>query len=297
MATNNQYPFRTKKFEIDGNRLSYVDEGAGKVIVMLHGNPTWSFFYRNLIKLLRGRYRVIAPDHMGCGLSDKPQNYPYRMADHVNNVEKLLDHLQIEKHSLVLHDWGGAIGMGYAANHHERIEALVIMNSAAFRSSRIPWRIAVCRLKFLGPLMVRGLNLFARAALFMAVKNRMVKQIRKGYLAPYDNWQNRIAISRFIEDIPLNCHHPSWESLMKAEGGLDYFVDNPTLILWGGRDFCFDDSFFSEWKRRFPKARSIYLESAGHYLLEDANGEVDHLITGFLDEYLMASPKLRSTSS
>ena len=158
MTTNNQYPFKTKKFDIDGNRLSYVDEGEGKVIVMLHGNPTWSFFYRNLIKLLRKRYRVIAPDHMGCGLSDKPQDYPYRMADHVSNIEKLLDHLQIEKHSLVLHDWGGAIGMGYAANHPERIEALVIMNSGAFRSKRIPWRIAVCRLKFLGPLLVRGLN-------------------------------------------------------------------------------------------------------------------------------------------
>lgn len=291
MSINNQYPFKTRKFEIDGNLLSYVDEGEGKVIVMLHGNPTWSYFYRNLIKLLRSRYRIIAPDHMGCGLSDKPQDYPYRMVDHVSNLEKLLDHLQIEKHSLVLHDWGGAIGMGYAANHHERIEALVIMNSAAFRSTRIPWRIAVCRLKWLGPFMVRGLNLFARAALVMAVKKRMSKQARKGFLAPYDNWDNRIAIHRFIEDIPLDIHHPSYETLMKAEGGLDYFVDNPILILWGGRDFCFDDSFFNEWRRRFPQARSIYLESAGHYLLEDAAGEVDHLITGFLDEYLLSSPK------
>ena len=287
MIIDNQYPFRTKKFNIDGHSLSYIDEGKGKVIVMLHGNPTWSFFYRNLIELLRDRYRVIVPDHMGCGFSDKPQDYPYRLADHVSNIEKLLDHLQIEKHSLVLHDWGGAIGMGYAANHHERIEALVIMNSAAFRSTKIPWRIAICRVKYLGPLLVRGLNLFARAALFMAVKNRMDKQTRKSFLAPYDSWKNRIAVMRFIEDIPLNCHHPSWEALMKAEGGLDYFTDNPTMILWGGRDFCFNDSFFNEWQRRFPKARSIYLESAGHYLLEDANGEVDHLITGFLDEYLI----------
>lgn len=287
-AKNNPYPFKTKKFDIDGNIMSYVDEGQGRVIVMLHGNPTWSFFYRNLIKLLSNRYRVIVPDHIGCGLSDKPQDYPYRLANHVSNIEKLIDHLQIEKHSLVLHDWGGAIGMGYAANHHERIEALVVMNSAAFRSTRIPWRIAVCRLKFIGPLMVRGLNLFARAALFMAVKNPMSKEVRKGFLAPYNNWDNRIAVLRFIEDIPLDIHHPSWESLLKAEGGLDYFKNNPVMILWGGRDFCFNDSFFNEWKRRFPKARSIYLESAGHYLLEDANGEVDHLITGFLDEHLLA---------
>ncbi|MEN8134144.1 MAG: alpha/beta fold hydrolase [Thermodesulfobacteriota bacterium] len=288
MTVNNQYPFRTKKFKIDGHSLSYIDEGEGRVIVMLHGNPTWSFFYRNLIELLRDRYRVIVPDHMGCGFSDKPQDYPYRLADHVSNVEKLLDHLQIEKHSLVLHDWGGAIGMGYAANHPRRIEALVIMNSAAFRSTKIPWRIAICRVKYLGPLLVRGLNLFARAALFMAVKKRMDRQTRKAFLAPYDSWKNRIAVMRFIEDIPLDYHHPSWEALMKAEGGLDYFTENPTLILWGGRDFCFNDDFFNEWQRRFPKARSIYLESAGHYLLEDADGEVDHLISGFLDEYLLA---------
>lgn len=286
MPSNSLYPFKTRKFMIDGHRLSYVDEGEGRVIVMLHGNPTWSFFYRNLIKLLRDRYRVIVPDHMGCGLSDKPQDYPYRLADHVGNLEKLLDHLGIEKHSLVVHDWGGAIGMGYAAEHPERIEALVIMNSAAFRSKRIPRRIAVCRLKYLGPLLVRGLNLFAGLAVFMAAKKHLPGPVRKGFLAPYDNWQNRIAIMRFIEDIPLDIHHPSWEQLLKAEGGLDHFKDNPTLILWGGRDFCFDDRFFYEWRQRFPKARSIYLESAGHYLLEDAGGEVDHLITGFLDEYL-----------
>lgn len=286
MTVKNPYPFRTHKLDINGNQLSYIDEGEGPVIVMLHGNPTWSFFYRNLILLLRDRYRIIAPDHMGCGLSDKPQDYPYRMANHVNNLELLMDHLQIKKHSMVVHDWGGAIGMGYAANHPERIEALVIMNSAAFRSTRIPWRIAICRTKFLGPLMVRGLNFFARAAIFMAVKRKMAKREKIGFLAPYNNWDNRIAVMRFIEDIPLNCHHPSWESLMRAEGGLDYFKENPTLILWGGKDFCFNDEFFKEWKRRFPKARSIYLESAGHYLLEDANGEVDHLITGFIDEYL-----------
>ncbi len=289
MTIKNPYPFRTHKLDIDGNKLSYVDEGEGRVLVMVHGNPTWSFFYRDLILLLRDRYRIIALDHMGCGLSDKPQDYPYRMADHVSNLERLIDHLQIDKHSLIMHDWGGAIGMGYAAEHPERIEALVIMNSAAFRSTKIPWRIAVCRIPYLGALMVRGLNLFARAALYMAVKRKMARREKIGFIAPYNSWDNRIAIMRFIEDIPLNHHHPSWETLMKAEGGLDHFKNLPILILWGGKDFCFDLSFFKEWKRRYPKARSIYLESAGHYLLEDANGEVDHLISGFIDEYLGSS--------
>ena len=108
------YPFESQWLDIAGIRMHYLDEGPrdAPIVLMVHGNPTWSFFYRNLIELLRDRYRVIVPDHMGCGFSDKPQDYPYRLADHVSNVEKLLDHLQIEKHSLVLHDWGGAIGMG-----------------------------------------------------------------------------------------------------------------------------------------------------------------------------------------
>ncbi|MBU0482337.1 MAG: alpha/beta fold hydrolase [Proteobacteria bacterium] len=280
------YPFKPKKITVFGHTISYLDEGKGPVIVMLHGNPTWSFFYRNLVLLLRDRYRLIVPDHLGCGFSDKPQEYPYRLKDHIDNLENLLGQLGVEKHSLVLHDWGGAIGMGYLDRHPERLESLTVLNTAAFRSTRIPLRINICRIPYLGPFLVRGLNGFVRAAVHMAVKKRMPRLVRKGYLAPYNSWANRVAVMRFIEDIPLDYRHPSWETLLRAEGALQYIKNKPVLILWGGKDFCFNNTFYQEWHRRFPHARSIYLENAGHFVLEDADGQVDHLINGFFDEYL-----------
>jgi len=282
------YPFTPQRFDLGGQAMSYLDEGQGPVIVMLHGNPTWSFFYRNLVLQLRDRYRLIVPDHLGCGLSDKPQDYPYRLADHIANLEKLLDHLQIKRHALMVHDWGGAIGYGYAERHPERIAAQIIMNTAAFRSTEIPKRIALCRVPRLGKLLVRGLNAFAGAAVWMAVEKRLPAKVRRGFLAPYDSWANRVAVLRFVEDIPLAPEHPSWETLLKVEGGLEQFRDQPTLIIWGGKDFCFTEHFYQEWQRRFPKARSIYLESAGHYLLEDAGPEVKQFLEGWLADYYPA---------
>lgn len=285
------YPFQPKRFHlgVGGLRMSYLDEGQGPVIVMLHGNPTWSFFYRNLVLLLRDRYRLIVPDHLGCGLSDKPQDYPYRLADHIGNLEKLIDHLGIKRHALMVHDWGGAIGYGYAGRHPERIAAQIIMNTAAFRSTEIPRRISLCRLPRLGKLLVRGLNGFAGAAAWMAVEKRLPALVRQGFLAPYDSWANRVALHRFVEDIPLEPGHPSWETLLKVEAGLEQFRDRPTLILWGGKDFCFTEKFFQEWQRRFPAARSVFLESAGHYLLEDAGSEVKQFLEGWLADHYPAT--------
>lgn len=282
MDTYQAYPFAPKRLALDGHGLSYIDEGAGNVVVMLHGNPTWSFFYRKLVMLLKDSHRVIVPDHLGCGLSDKPQNYPYRLKNHIDNLEALLASLDVGKITLIMHDWGGAIGMGYAARHPERIRALVVMNTAAFRSKRLPWRIRICRTPMLGPLLVRGLNAFARAAIFMAVAKPLPAEVAQGYLAPYDSWANRIAIMRFIEDIPLSESHPSWKTLLEIEAGLEHFRDTPMLLLWGGRDFCFTRAFFNSWRERFPAAAWEYFPRAGHYLLEDAFPAVGPSIASFL---------------
>lgn len=282
------FPFRPEIFKLpDGNRIAYLDEGHGPAVVMLHGNPTWSFYYRNLVSLLKDRFRLIVPDHLGCGLSDKPQNYPYRLRDHIGNLESLLNHLELNEHSLVFHDWGGAIGMGYAARHPERTRVLVVLNTAAFPASRMPLRIGICRIPFLGPLLVRGLNCFAGAAPYMAVRSKMDSDLAKTYLQPYDSWTNRIAIQRFVEDIPMSAKHPSWPTLKEVEGGLRLFTDRPMLIIWGGRDFCFNDSFYEEWTRRFPDSEKHYFPEAGHYVLEDAFDEAGPLIRGFLVRHLI----------
>jgi len=277
----NIYPYQQKNITVQGHKLAYIDEGAGDTVVMVHGNPTWSFYYRNLVAALKGGFRVIAPDHLGCGNSDKPQDYPYCLESHIENLETLLGEIK-GPISLVVHDWGGAIGMGYAVRHPEKIGSLVILNTAAFPLNRIPWRINICRIPILGEIIIRGFNGFAYPATVMAVERPLAPEVKRGYLGPYDSWRNRVAVHRFVRDIPMNPRHPSWPTLSAIEAGLTKLRAKPMLIVWGGRDFCFNDYFYEEWRRRFPKARREYLPEAGHYVLEDGHGVVEPLIRQFL---------------
>lgn len=278
-----EYPFTPQSFcTADGYRLSYLDEGNGMAVVMVHGNPSWSYLYRNLISALKSDYRCIAPDHLGCGLSDKPQHESYRLRNHIDNFTALLDQLRIERCVLVVHDWGGAIGMGWAGQHPERVAGLVVLNTAAFHSPLIPLRIAVCRWPLLGALLVRGLNGFAGPATFMAVRKKMRPEVKANFIAPYDSWATRVAVHRFIQDIPLHPSHPSWNTLTDVEHSLECLQEKPMLICWGGRDFCFNDHFYEEWRRRFPAAQCHYFPDAGHYVLEDALPEILRTLPTFL---------------
>ncbi len=250
---------------------------------MVHGNPTWSYYYRHLVALFSKTHRVIAIDHLGCGLSDKPQNYPYQLQNHMDNLEALLHQLEINSYSLIVHDWGGAIGLGVAGRNPDAVERLVILNTAAFRSQRIPWRIRLCRWPLIGPLLVRGLNGFAGPAVFMAVTRRLCSEVARAYLAPYDSWRNRVAVYGFVRDIPLAPAHPSYTTLLKVEEGLEVIAARgiPVLICWGGRDFCFNDHFYQEWRARFPMAECHYFKDAGHYVLEDALPQIRPLLEDF----------------
>lgn len=250
---------------------------------MLHGNPTWSFFYRDLVRDLSGAIRCIAPDHVGMGLSAKPGAYDYRLATRIADIEALADHLGLRRIHLVLHDWGGAIGFGLAARRPERVGRIVILNTAAFPCDRIPGRIALCRVPLLGELLVRGMNGFAEPATWMAMASRRLTwEERRGYLYPYPSWASRIGIHRFIRDIPLEPSHPSRGLLGEIAGALPRLADNEKLVLWGGRDFCFDDAFLSRWREIYPGARFERLERAGHYVLEDAGAGARATIRDFL---------------
>ena len=277
-----EYPFTPRFLEVDGHRLAYLDEGSGPAVVMVHGNPSWSYLYRNLVTALCDRYRCIVPDHLGCGFSDKPQHHPYRLGNHLDNLDHLLAALVPDGPvRLIVHDWGGAIGMGWAGRHPERVAGAVVLNTAAFPSPRLPLRIAVCRWPLLGALVVRGLNGFARAAVYMAVTRRMRPGVAAGFLAPYDSWRHRVALHRFVQDIPMGPAHPSWSTLVEIERSLAT-ITCPLLLCWGGRDFCFDRSFYDEWQRRFPAAEAHFFPEAGHYVLEDALAEVLPPIERFL---------------
>ncbi|MFQ5462276.1 MAG: alpha/beta fold hydrolase [Phycisphaerae bacterium] len=278
------YPFASHFLDVGGHRLHYVDEGEGDAVLMVHGNPTWSFYFRELIKALRGHHRVIASDHIGCGLSDKPLHYPYTLATHIENLEKLVDHLGLSRVSLVVHDWGGAIGFGWATRHPALFRRIVVLNTAAFLGFPIPWRIRVCGWPVIGEVLVRGFNGFAKPAITMACRKKegMPPEVRKGYLLPYDSYANRIALLRFVRDIPQSRGDPSFDVLKSIEAGLTHIADRPMLICWGGRDFCFNDAFLQEWTRRFPGADVHRFADAGHYVLEDAGERIIPLVRRFL---------------
>jgi len=282
-----EYPFESHFIEVAGQQVHYVDEGAGETILCVHGNPTWSFAWRKVVQQLSGRYRVIAIDHLGCGLSSKPVGHSYSLADHISNLKSLVVQLDLNNVTLFAHDWGGAIGMGAAAKLPERFSRFVLFNTAAFRSEQIPLRIAVCRIPFLGTFALRGLNAFSRAALTMAVEksDRMTAAVKRGYLAPYDSWASRAAVNAFVKDIPLRSSHPSWQTLVDVETGLEQFRNHPMLFVWGERDWCFTTRFLDEFEQRFPNAETLRIPDGGHYVFEDSHEIFLPRIKDFLEQH------------
>ena len=280
-----EYPFESHHLDVgDGVRMHYLDEGprSDEAVVMLHGNPTWSFYYRNVVQALRGRMRCIVPDHVGMGLSDKPSNYPYQLARRIGDVQKLIAHLGLKRIHLIVHDWGGAIGMGVATRAADATGKIVLLNTAAVPDMHIPRRIAVCRWPFLGALLVRGLNGFAGPAVTMAVTKPMAPAVRAGYLAPYRSWSSRVAVHQFVRDIPMETEHPSRAMLQQIGTDLAWLRAKPILIGWGGRDFCFNDHFLERWKNVCAHAEVEYYADAGHLVLEDAGERLIPRIAEFL---------------
>ncbi|GAB4272911.1 MAG: alpha/beta fold hydrolase [Candidatus Rifleibacteriota bacterium] len=282
------YPFSENFYtHSNGFRQHYVDEGQGEPLLMIHGNPSWSFLYRDMIKEFSGSMRTIAPDHIGCGLSDKPglEDFDYRLKDHVNNLEALVESLKLQEPvNLVVHDWGGAIGMGYATRHPEKIKRIVVLNSGAFRlpaNCPFPWPIWIFRNTGLGAYLNQKFNAFSFIASYTCSVKGMPAKIKKGFTAPYDCPANRVATTRFVQDIPLTPADPSYEELVRIENGLQCLQSKPVLICFGKKDFVFTRHFYFEWKRRFPKAES-HSFNAGHYLLEDVGPQVFSLMRSFL---------------
>ena len=282
------YPFEGNTLDLDGIAYHYVDEGEGHPIVMVHGNPTWSFYYRDLIQQLRPGYRCIAPDHVGCGRSDKPSldRYPYTLERRVEDLGRLIDSLGLERLTLVVHDWGGMIGTAWAVQNPERVAGMVVLNTAAFHlpgGKTFPPAIALARAPGLGPFLVRAFGAFSRGAnRFCVTRRPLPPEVAAGYMAPYDSWRNRVAVYKFVEDIPLKPSDRSYQLVSQTAAGLDQLADVPMLIGWGMRDFVFDHHFLSEWERRFPDAEVHRFEDAGHYILEDAGAEIGALVERFL---------------
>jgi cis-3-alkyl-4-acyloxetan-2-one decarboxylase len=283
------YPFQSHEISLDGHRCHYVDEGSGPVLLLVHGNPTWSFYWRHLILGLRDRYRVVAVDHIGCGLSDKPspRDYSYRLARRIADLVELIEKLDLGRITLVAHDWGGAIGMGAAVTAPDRFARFVLMNTAAFRMPTCPWPMRLCHLPLVGPLGIQGLNLFVRTALRATVHKpeRMTPAVRAGYAAPYDSWRHRAAVLRFVLDIPLGPKHPSYATLAGVEQGLARFRRHPVCLIWGMRDWCFTPKFLDRFLNFLPQAETHRLDDAAHYVMEDAHEQIIPLVEDFLQRH------------
>ncbi len=267
----------------EGARLHYVDEGPrdGEVVLCLHGNPSWSFYYRGLIAALTPRYRVIAFDHLGCGFSSRPRNFGYRLADHLRIVDEFTRELALSSLHLLVHDWGGPIGLGWAVRHPERIRSLVISNSAVFMEDQVARRIRLLTLPLLGEFLIRRCNVFARAALTMASAKGLSIQQQKGLLLPYQTYEQRLGIARFVQDIPLSPDHPTAPLLKEIAACLPR-LRCPILLAWGMRDFCFHPGFLARWTKIFPRAEVQPFAEAGHYLLEDEPQRAPAAIANFL---------------
>jgi len=249
--------------------MHYLDEGPrdAPVVLMVHGNPTWSFYYRNLVLALRDRYRCIVPDHIGCGLSDKPgdDRYSYTLSRRIDDLAELMTHIQAEKPvHLVVHDWGGMIGFGWAAERPEQIGKLVVGNTAAFPmppDKKLPAALWLVRNTKIGALLVQGMNAFSGIASRVAFKKPVSAEVRKAYTGPYDSWDNRIATLRFVQ----------------------------CLLAWGAKDFVFDEHFLRQWKRLFPAAEIHEYADCGHYIFEDGGPALVKAVREFLDGHEYAA--------
>ncbi|HLF31288.1 MAG TPA: alpha/beta fold hydrolase [Xanthomonadales bacterium] len=285
------YPFTSHWLDLRGSRLHYLDEGPREAppVLMLHGNPTWSFYYRKLVLALRGRHRCIVPDHLGCGLSRKPDpaRYDYRLASRIEDIDTLVNHLGLRQPlALVVHDWGGMIGMAWAVRNPERVARLVLMNTAAFplpAEKRLPPALALARNSALGAWLVLRLNAFSAIAARVAFKQPVSSEVRKAYTGPYDSPANRIATLRFVQDIPLQVGDPGFDILRNTAEHLDRLGNLPCLIAWGEKDFVFDQSFLRRWLEIYPAAEVHRFADCGHYILEDGGQKLIDTIRSFIE--------------
>jgi len=286
------YPFESRFHrQADGHRMHYLDEGPrdGQPVVMVHGNPTWSFYYRRLVQSLRGGFRCLAPDHIGMGLADRPadDDYEYTLARRVADLGHWLDQVEPERPiDLIVHDWGGAIGLSWAVAHADRIRRIVLLNTWAFNlpvGTALPRSLSFARTPA-GAFLITRFNAFAGLATRMACRRKLERAVARGLTAPYRHGPaSRLATLRFVQDIPLRPDDPAWAVLEATDRGVKRLADKPVLIQWGGRDFVFDDRVLALWRQRLPEARVDYYQRAGHYVLEDAFEQIIPAVGQWLD--------------
>ena len=287
------YPYESHYMTIGGFKYHYLDEGPTEpdgverpVLICVHGNPTWSFFFRSVVNAFCDKYRVIAVDHIGCGLSEKPgaKEYPYTIARRADDLLELIEKLELKNCVLVAHDWGGAVGMCAATQIPDVFSKIVLMNTASYLHEGCPRRIRTFHIPILNKILAQGLNVFPVAASSMATAKGLSPDVKSGLLAPYDSWSNRVAVLEFVKDIPISPKHRSYETFVKMMERLPVFKDKPVALIWGVKDWCFPpEIFLEEYLKYYPDAFVRKIEDSGHYLLEDSPDEALAAMREFLE--------------
>ncbi len=280
------WPYEPRWFDSEDGPMHYVDEGPrdGKPVVMVHGNPTWGFLYRNFIPpLVEAGHRAIAVDHLGFGRSEKPDRPElYTIMRHARRVDALLESLDLRDATVVPQDWGGPIGLWWATRHPERVRGLFILNTFAHRPrERVKLRLPLhlFRTPLVGEVMVKGLDLFKRVFLFRAGvvhRDRLTADVKRAYRAPHPSWRSRTPILVFPREIPSGPEGPVSDLLAEIEAGLERdFRSKPVAIAWAMKDIAFTEEVLERaWLGTFPDADVLRLDDVGHYLQEDAHERI-----------------------
>ena len=293
------YPFRSRFVTVgrgtatggtQGHRMHYVDEGSGPVVVCLHGNPTWGFLFRNLIAALRDDFRVIVPDHIGCGLSDQPGDVCFRAGDRIGHLEDLLAELGIGRFSLVMHDWGGPLGTGLAVRRPADVERLVYFNTTLAEMALLPGMIRRAAAPVIGRLLTQDTMQFLKLLTSFGVVQAMPEEVKRGYLRPYRSRAGRRAIWGFVQDIPFSPSHPTAPLMDDMVARLPALADTPVKIIWGMKDPCFHPGILRQVAARFPQADVVRVPDASHLVLEDAPSRSIAAVREFLGPAPVVAP-------
>jgi haloalkane dehalogenase len=266
------FPFQSRWSQIDGIRVHYLDEGAGRPLLMCHGNPTWSFLYRKLIGRLQGQFRCVAMDYPGFGLSDRPEGYGYTPAEHAGIVGRLVDQLGLDGFIVMGQDWGGPIGMSVAAQRAERVAGLVFMNTWFWRTDRLAMRL-FSRVMSSRPLQRRILerNFFTERLMPRSVAHPLEAEVMEHYRCAQPTPEARWGVAEFPRQILASA---GWLERLASQAP-PALGDKPVLLVWGMKDPGFGSrKVIQRWQRAFPSAEVVVLADASHYIQEDAPDQI-----------------------
>lgn len=285
-AVRAAFPFESRFQRVAGGGMHYVDEGSGSPVLLLHGNPTWSFLYRRFIPPLAERHRVVAPDHLGFGLSDKPAGAPYGLEWHIRNLTDLIRALDLTDITLVVQDWGGPIGLGFATEHADRIAKLVVLNTWAFTlpgGAQLAPFLAWIREPNRGERLVLEENFLVERGIPQGIhdQKRVTPELMAAYRAPFPDARSRRSILAQVRDIPVGSSGQSAPRMAAIQAGLQR-LKLPVCIIWGERDPVFSEQVLQLWRLHFPSAEVHLLADASHFLQEDAPDEIIAIMQEFL---------------